>query len=524
MAPLPHLLEALSLRASDDLPGDVYLQDVGGESLTAAQAHDRVLRWASMLQDEGVGPGDAVATMLTHRAEAVIAWLGAAALGAVDVPINPDYRGAMLAHAIEVADCETLVIEARLIARLAPHLRDLPHLQRLLIVGGTDTQPDHLPLRTVDVAKAIHAARPTPRPTPDDHDIACGIFTSGTTGASKCVAVTWAQIRSMYTHAIPLPGAGSAIAYVHSPLHHLVARGQVYRACLGRGRAVIRPKLSIETFWSDVAAYGCTETIATDVVARWLMHRRPRPDDRDQPLTDIILFPMIPDADAFAQRFDLAVSTVYGSTEIGIPFSTVGHSLPWSSCGRLVEGTRVRIVDPENPEHDLADEQIGELLVYADPDTVCAGYFNDDAATAQMRRGSWMATGDAFRRDAQGNYYFQGRYKDAIRRRGENISAMEIEREGFSFPGVTQCAAVGVDADDGSEQEVRLFVTTDATLALDELAAHLTDRLPPFMVPRYLTVLPELPTTPTAKVRKADLRDRPTREDGTYDTVAGHAF
>jgi crotonobetaine/carnitine-CoA ligase len=187
----------------------------------------------------------------------------------------------------------------------------------------------------------------------------------------------------------------------------------------------------------------------------------------------------------------------------------------WRSCGRLRAGHpgyRVRVVD----EHDqpLGPGQVGELVCRTDaPWTLNAGYLGRPEATAEAWRNGWFHTGDAFRYDEQGNYFFVDRAKDAIRRRGENVSSFEVEREVLDHPDVSACAAIGVPSELG-EEDIKVFVVRRAGAEIDEtgLIAHVAAKAASFMVPRYVEFLESLPMTEgTNRVRKAELRDRERR-------------
>jgi crotonobetaine/carnitine-CoA ligase len=169
-------------------------------------------------------------------------------------------------------------------------------------------------------------------------------------------------------------------------------------------------------------------------------------------------------------------------------------------------------------EHDceVPVGSVGEMVIRTDaPWSMSHGYYKNPEATAAAWRNGWFHTGDAFRVDADGNYIFVDRIKDAIRRRGENVSSFEVEKEICTFPAVKEAAVIAVRSE-LSEDEVMAVVAPVPGRAVNpvELTRFLKDRLPYFMVPRYVRVVPELPKTPTAKIQKTELR-----QDGvTADT------
>jgi crotonobetaine/carnitine-CoA ligase len=151
------------------------------------------------------------------------------------------------------------------------------------------------------------------------------------------------------------------------------------------------------------------------------------------------------------------------------------------------------------------------------PWSMSHGYYKNPEATAAAWRNGWFHTGDAFRLDADGNYIFVDRIKDAIRRRGENVSSFEVEKEICAFPPVKEAAVIAVRSA-LTEDEVMAVVAPVPGQSVDpvELTRFLTERLPYFMIPRYVRVVPELPKTPTAKIQKTELRQEGLTPD-TWD-------
>ena len=206
-------------------------------------------------------------------------------------------------------------------------------------------------------------------------------------------------------------------------------------------------------------------------------------------------------------------------TEISTPLVSGPNPSPVGTCGRPRSGVDVRIVD----EHDCEVEPgaVGELIVRTDrPWAMNHGYFRNPEATARAWRNGWFHTGDAFRVDAAGNYFFVDRIKDAIRRRGENISSFEVETEVGAHPAVKEAAAVAVASDEGEDEVlVAVSLADGARLDPEDLIRFLLPRMAHFMVPRYVRVVDELPKTPTQKVQKHVLRTEGLTAD-TWDRAA----
>jgi crotonobetaine/carnitine-CoA ligase len=245
------------------------------------------------------------------------------------------------------------------------------------------------------------------------------------------------------------------------------------------------------------------------VMASMLLAAPARPDDADNPLERVMLGPLMPEIEDFTTRFGLQVTTGYGMTEIGAPLASGGYDIgDWRSCGRARSGYELRVVDDQDEE--VPDGVVGELVVRSDePWMLNSGYWRMPEATAAAWRNGWFHTGDGFRRDTDGRYYFVDRMKDAIRRRGENISSFEVERLVLEHPSVADVAAVPVPSPLGEDDVmVHVVAAPGSELTAESLHADLSRTMPTFMVPRYIELTDALPRTQTFRVRKVELRDR----------------
>jgi crotonobetaine/carnitine-CoA ligase len=211
------------------------------------------------------------------------------------------------------------------------------------------------------------------------------------------------------------------------------------------------------------------------------------------------------------------VRTAYAMTECSPPIGTGWDISNPLSCGTLRPGYEARIVDAH--DFEVPPGEIGELIVrHKEPWKLFLGYFGMPDKTVESWRNGWLHTGDAFRRDAEGNYYFVDRFKDAIRRRGENISSFEVELHVNAHPEVQESAAVAVPSEWG-EDEVKVVVVRkpDSELKPEVLVQFLARTMPKFMVPRYVEFVGSLPKTDaTMRVRKVELRVNPINEN-TWD-------
>jgi crotonobetaine/carnitine-CoA ligase len=474
-------------------PDAIALQHVDGPRVTYRELDEQSRHWAAALRGAGIAAGQHVATILPNTFAAHRTLLGLAWLRAVEVPINTEYRGAMLEHALRQSEATALITTADVLARVP----NPP--ATVVLVEDIDAL-----LATVEPA--------TDLPGPEPWDIACLLFTSGTTGPSKAVRCPWGLVYQMWSWVPPdvvQPGDG---IYNPLPLFHNSGRSGFATALARGARFIIREKFSATNLWDDVRVTNARAVALVGPMTSVLFSAPPSERDRTHPVESIILGPMIPDQDAFEARFGVRVATCYGQTEIGAPLVTGWEHGPWANCGSLRTDwpfTECRLVD----EHDdpVAAGTVGELIVRtAEPWALNAGYQGMADATADAWRNGWFHTGDAFRADADGRYYFVDRMKDAIRRRGENISSFEVENAVLEHDDVIECAAIGVAAEHGDQEVmVALIVRDPAKFDPAALVAFLVPRLPKFMVPRYVEVFDDLPRNETTRrVRKAELRAR----------------
>ncbi len=511
-------------RWATERPQAIAVQRIEGGSRTYAELLATSQRWASAFAGHGVVAGAHVATMLSNGFDALDAWLGLGWLRAVEVPLNTAYTGHMLRYALANADVGFVVIGAEFVDRLVPLLAELPLVRTVVVVGPeSSTGPHEVTFTARDAFLAGYEPRAFDGPR--YRDIAAIIYTSGTTGPSKGVLVSWASAYQMWSWVPPetlLTGEGLYSAF--QPFH--IAGKSVNISCFVRGgRLVLRDKFSATNFLDDVRAFDCRAACVVGPMTA-LLHAQPRkPDDADNPMRSILLGPMIPEIEDFETRYGVRTATCYGMTEVGAPVNTTFDHGPWQTCGRArtdYPWTELRLVDEFDEE--VPTGQAGELIVRcAEPWALNAGYYNMPDKTAEAWRNGWFHTGDAFRCDADGHYYFVDRMKDAIRRRGENISSFEVENAVLEHPDVVDCSAIGVPAQYG-EDEVMVIVVARDRAAFDPgaLVAWLAERMPRFMVPRYVDVVDDLPRNETSmRVKKMELRElgvTPT----TWDREALH--
>lgn len=497
----------LLVARTEQAPSKVFAVFESGEQWTYEQTLTRAWSIAAGLAELGVEPGEPVLAWLPNGPEAIASFLGANVAGAVFAPLNLAYRGSLLEHAINLPQARVLIVHGELLERLSE--LNLPHLRTIVTVGSGDVPRSGV--RVLSWAELENHAPVAPdrarrREPTDDMTY---IYTSGTTGPSKAVRCSYRH-HDAYADWFRMGDLGAEDrSLVSLPMFHVAGTGWVYSMLSWGGSVAVVPRFSTPRFWGWVRGFGVTTTTIMAAMATFLLREPRRDDDRDNPMRIALLVPHIPGAHEFGERFGIDLWTGYAMSEVPGPLRTPLAPSNLKTAGVATgPAWHLRLVDGDG--RDVAGEQIGELIARHDlPGTITDGYVNMPEATATAWRDDWFHTGDLFRRDELGNFHFVDRDKDALRRRGENVSSFELEAEITAHPAIVEAAAVGIPAQEG-DQDVMAFVVVRAGAAVTprELFEFLVPRMPHYMVPRYLEFIAELPRTPTEKVRKLELRER----------------
>jgi crotonobetaine/carnitine-CoA ligase len=273
--------------------------------------------------------------------------------------------------------------------------------------------------------------------------------------------------------------------------------------------AALGERFSASGFWREVRAFDATVFDFMGATLTMLHKRPPAPDDADNSVRLAWGVPVPEWAPAFERRFGLRLVELYGSTDVGIPiYQPLQQPRVVGSCGRVIDVYDIRVLGDDRREVPVG--AVGEIAVRAaEPGLINDGYYGMPEETAAARRDGWFLTGDLASRDIDGNFFFVGRRKDAIRRRGENISAFEVEEVVLAHPDVLDAAAFGVPSE-LSEEDVMVAVVARPghTVEPAALVAFCSNSMAGYMVPRYIEVLDALPMTPTEKVEKYKLIER----------------
>lgn len=468
------------------------------------QAHRHIGGIAAALDGLGVRRGSLVLATMRNSDTYLFLWLAAMRLGAVFVPVDPSATRSELEGLIGQVRPGLVVTDAALHELVG---------QSITSVGGG--------AQSALVEDLVSEAGDSPPPVqahPDD--VAVMIPTSGTTGGSKLVMQThrayvlaaegfpfWLGLTADDRLMTSLP-----LFHVNAPVYSVLGS-----AAAGAG-LILLPRFSAHSFIDSARRYGATEFNAIGAMLEILMRQPDRDDDLENPVRLCYTGP------SPSKRRQLQIERRFGFEIVGgyalseslyglvwrrgtRPFGTLGSlrqhpTLGEINFGRVRGGGRV-----------VGAGATGELEL-KNP-AIMTGYYNMPEETKEVLADGWLRTGDLVTANADGTYTFAGRKKELIRRRGENLSPLEVEVALEGHPAVAEAAVVGIPSE-LSEEDVKAFIvfTTGAAAPLVEIREFVAGRLARFKVPRYLEVVDGLPHTATGRVAKHRLpRDRTETEE-----------
>jgi crotonobetaine/carnitine-CoA ligase len=410
-------------------------------------------------------------------------------------------------------------MDSAFLDRVVPVMKDFAQIEKVLVLKKPDEKLPKLNKPTFDYRAVVDNDG---KYTPVDviwTDPFAIMFTSGTTGPLKGALLP-------HNYAIHMGEiVSNAVEYTEKdclytvlPLYH--GNAQVLStipALMTGARMILREHFSASRFWEEVRKYGCTEFNYIGAILPILFKANPKPDDADNPLRAMLgggapmaLF------QAIEKRFNVTLIEGYGMSEIGIPLMNTLKVRKPATCGKPLPDYTAKVVDENGLE--VGPNIPGELLIrHTKPHCMLLEYYNMPKETLAAWKDLWFHTGDYLCYDEDGYYHFVDRKKDALRRRGENISSYEVEKVINSHPSVLESAAVAVTSEMG-EDEVMICLKLKPGQNLEplQLITFCEEHMAYFMIPRYVRYMDELPKTPTERVEKYRLREEGITKD-TWD-------
>lgn len=500
-------------------PNKIYLY-FEDQSWTYQQFNERVNQAANAFLELGIHQGDRVCLMLQNSPEFLFSWFGLNKIGGMMVPINTAFKVPESLYIVEHCGAKGIVAysETQPIALSVKEKSSSLKWVALIHQGSHEKSINLLSLWD----KSSISLENIPL---QDQDIASIIYTSGTTGPPK---------GAMHTHLSYLL-CGQAMTVraglssedrlmIILPLFHANAQFYSIMGSLAAEASIILvPRFHASQFWRQVKKYGATQFNFIGAIGRILAARPPEEFEPDHSIRVTNGGPIPPDVyQAFTERFNIPyVIDGYGLTECPCVCQNPIHGakkigsmgLPARHPDASIKFTEMRIVDGE--DRDLPVGEVGELLLRSP--VLMKGYFKDPQQTAEVMQEGWFHTGDYCYQDEEGYFFFVDRKKDIIRRKGENISSVEVEMVINAHQKVSESAVIAVPSS-LSEDEVKAFIVLKEgeSLPPEEIIQWCIDRLADFKIPRYVAYRKSLPKTASQRIAKYILKQEELLE-GTSD-------
>jgi benzoate-CoA ligase len=486
-----------------------YIYDT--ERVTFAELQRRVNQVGNALASLSVEIEQRVAILLPNRPEFVTSFFGAIKIGAVPIAISfavtPDEQSFLLAD----SRARAVVTTAAFWAPLRERRAQFPFLRHVLLVGGGASQPgEHDFGKLVDAASTERGAAPTAA-----EDAAFWLHTSGSTGTPK-----WAmhlQRNMLYSerlYAAPFVGLCSGDVIVcGSPCFHAYPLGFTTYFALKAGATVVlnSERSTPARMFHLIRAHRATVFVGVPTLYAQMLQAVSAGEPADLSSVRVCFAAAEPlPADLYRrwrERFGIEILDGIGTTEALHIFisNRAGEARPGSS-GRPVPGYRIRLVDDGGA--DVPPGEVGNLLVNGG--SVFAGYWRRQEATRKVLQGEWYYTGDKYRQDADGYFWYMGRADDLLRVSGHWVSPAEVEAALVSHPSVLEAAVVGKQDKDDLVKPKAFVVLRDGVsgseVLVEELKTHVKSTIAPYQYPRWIEFVPELPKTATGKIQRFKLR------------------
>lgn len=515
----------------------------GDEVLSYAEVNARANQVAHAIAPLGLAPGDCVALVMENRPDFFIVWFGLNKAGLVCGFINTHLTGPLLANALEATQARAAIFGEEVLANLeSEEPRASSKMNGLTLCLWQDAEnpaPAALRAHTSLDLSAQAATAPRSNPAADlrahwvGESTALLICTSGTTGLPKAARTSHMRWLNVGDVQVASMGTGpDDVFYCFLPLYHGAASMSLGSTALRGGSSiVIRRKFSVHAFWQDVRRYQITVCQYIGEICRYLLNQPAQADDREHTLRIMVGAGLCAEVwTRFVERFGIEhVFEGWGATESNCNLLNVDNHV--GACGRVPfwDKTNLRLVrydiesgsHPRNADGFLMPCQPGEVgegigFIVDHPEIAGGrfeGYTSLDATERKIYRNvfqkgdAWWSSGDLFRFDEDGYFYFVDRIGDTFRWKSENVSTTEVAEALASYPGLESINIYGVTVPghEGRAGMAAVVMQPGHTFEPQAFYALTAKRLPDYAAPLFVRIATAAEMTTTFKLKKTDL-------------------
>ncbi len=493
----------------------IWLTFQDGRKFSYKDVNNITDKLATGLIHNGIKSGERIAIFSLNSPEWIFSYFSILKAGAIPVTVNTSFIKDPLLYNLDQPQATHIFLDARLLEQYLQIYDRLPRIKTIIVIGeNSNSKLSGINAKNLNYNEIIKETRPEKLNLLQDwYDPAAMILTSGTTGKSKVVVETNAQFIATALDMIDAGGVKpESVVYVFLPLFHIMALDlATISSMIANAQMVLVERLNPTTFWDDMSKYGITHFHAVGPIFEILLKQKPNEKEKNHKEIIAIAYSSKEIWNMCVERFNIKITGGYGGTEAGIPVTSpysdvIANQNPLGSCGKPAPPFEVSIVDQyDNP---VKIGEVGEIVIRSKlPWVIFKEYYNMERETLNAFRDLWFHTGDLGKYDENLNIYFVDRAKDAIRRRGENISSFEVEQILLKHDKIKDVAIIPLKLDTGDEEVLAIIVPAVNNLTPNEVIDYSIENMPSFWIPNYIIFLNQLPKTPTGRTEKYKLKE-----------------
>jgi len=488
-------------------------------SITYGETDRNANRFAHYFLGLGAKPGDGVAVLMNNSPQFLDVFFGIQKIGMYINTVNTALKGDGLAFIIDNSDTKFLVVDHDLVDLYQSVAEETPQVKTVIVNTLEAPAGYTAPAGMLDLKAAYDTSLPATKPSVefDENNILILMYTSGTTGLPKGVVSRYN--RNVVDRLRLLAGLilkPESVYYTALPLFHGNALFVTTTQALIAGCTVaLSKRFSASRFWEEISKSGASFFNTIGAIIPILMKTPESPYERNHKVTHVFSAGCPADLwEPFEKRFGVIIWEAYAAID-GTGFIANFGDGPKGSIGKSVLSV-IRVVDDKG--NDVPPMTTGELLFQVPQDKKSTvEYYKNEKATSEKTRGDWEYTGDLVYQDPEGFIYFVGRSTDSMRRRGENVSAFDVEQAILKHPSVVEAAVYAVPSEMTEDEIMASVKLVDGQkLTPQEMWEFLQDKLARFAIPRYIRIVDEFPRTETFRIKKNELKNLGVTAD-TFD-------